>query len=171
MGDSRRVYGTSRPESVLVCRSWCARPIPGCSIIWLLTIPASQALLLRSAKSSWKKRPTAIESLVNGYAVAIGFSFTGKPMRDGFCHVVTYKNCVNLGFNRGALLADAEGILEGSGKLIRHLRINDHDDLDRPLVRRFLRAAIQQVGQVGASSQRLPAKTTRSAAKRVSHPK
>ncbi|MGA8742557.1 MAG: DUF1801 domain-containing protein [Terracidiphilus sp.] len=82
---------------------------------------ASLALALREVVL--EEAPEAIESLVNGYAVVIGFSFTGKPMKDGFCHVVTHKNCVNLGFNRGALLADAEGILEGSGKLIRHLRI------------------------------------------------
>ncbi len=130
---------------------------------------ASLALALREVVL--EEAPEAIESLVNGYAVAIGFSFTGKPMKDGFCHVVTYKNCVNLGFNRGALLADDEGVLEGSGKLIRHLRINDHDDLDRPLVRRFLRAAIEQVGQVGCPSQRVSAKTRKSATKRISHPK
>lgn len=127
---------------------------------------ASLALALREVVL--EEAPEAIESLVNGYAVAIGFSFTGKPMKDGFCHVVTYRNCVNLGFNRGALLADAEGILEGSGKLIRHLRINNHDDLDRPLVRRFLRAAIEQVGD---PSQRVSPKTKKSATKRISLPK
>ena len=106
---------------------------------------ASLALALREAVL--EEAPEAIESLASGYAVAIGFSFTGKPMKDGFCHVVAYKNCVNLGFNRGALLPDAAGVLEGSGKLIRHIRIRNHDDLDRPLVRRFLRAAIEQVGR------------------------
>jgi hypothetical protein len=94
-----------------------------------------------------EEAPEAIESLVNGYAVAIGFSFTGKPLKDGFCHVVTYADHVNLGFNRGAQLADPDGVLEGSGKSIRHIRIRNHDDLDRPLVRRFLRAAIAQVAR------------------------
>jgi hypothetical protein len=130
---------------------------------------ASLALALREVVL--EEAPAAIESLVNGYAVAIGFSFTGKPMKDGFCHVVTYRNCVNLGFNRGALLADPGGILEGSGKLIRHLRINDYDDLDRPLVRRFLRAAIEQVGQVAGPPQRPSAKARKSATKRLSAPK
>ena len=127
---------------------------------------ASLALALREVVL--EEAPEAIESLVNGYAVAIGFSFTGKPMKDGFCHVVTYRNCVNLGFNRGALLADAEGILEGSGKLIRHLRINNHNDLDRPLVRRFLRAAIEQVG---CPLQDASAQPRKSSPKRTSHPK
>jgi hypothetical protein len=104
-----------------------------------------------------EEAPEAIESLVNGYAVAIGFSFTGKPLKDGFCHVVIYKNCVNLGFNRGALLADPDGVLEGSGKLIRHLRVHNHDELDRPIMRRLVRAAIEQVS--GPSKQSASTKT------------
>ena len=37
-----------------------------------------------------EEAPEAIESLVFSYAVSIGFSFTGKPLKYGFCHVVTY---------------------------------------------------------------------------------
>jgi hypothetical protein len=47
-----------------------------------------------------EEAPDAIESIFKGYAVTIGFSFTGKPLKDGFCHVVTYLDHVNLGFNR-----------------------------------------------------------------------
>ncbi len=92
-----------------------------------------------------EEAPKAIESIVKGYAVSIGFSFTGKPLKDGFCHVVAYSSHVNLGFNRGALLSDPGGLLAGTGKSIRHVTIHTHDDLDRPFVRRFLQAAIQQV--------------------------
>jgi hypothetical protein len=116
---------------------------------------ANLALALREIVL--EEAPEAIESLVNGYAVAIGFSFTGKPLKDGFCHVVIYKNCVNLGFNRGALLADPDGVLEGSGKLIRHLRVHNHDELDRPIMRRLVRAAIEQVS--GPSKQSASTKT------------
>ena len=93
-----------------------------------------------------EEAPQAIESLAKGYAVAIGFSFTGKPLKDGFCHVVTYATHVNLGFNRGSSIPDPDGVLAGTGKSIRHITIRNHDDLDRPLVRRYLRAAIEQVG-------------------------
>jgi Domain of unknown function (DU1801) len=118
---------------------------------------ASLALALREIVLD--QAPEAIESLVNGYAVAIGFSFTGKPIKDGFCHVVAYKNCVNLGFNRGALLVDPDGVLEGTGRLIRHLRIRSHDELDRPLVHRFLTAAIAQVADQTATGKKTkPAK-------------
>jgi hypothetical protein len=91
--------------------------------------------------------PEAIESIVKGYALAIGFSFTGKPLKDGFCHIVTYSSHVNLGFNRGALLSDPNRVLQGNGKSIRHITIHDRTELDRPVVRRFLQAAIEQVSR------------------------
>jgi hypothetical protein len=53
---------------------------------------------------------------------------------------------VNLGFNRGALLADPNKLLAGSGKMIRHIAIHNPDDLHRPFLRRYLQAAIEQVG-------------------------
>ena len=90
-----------------------------------------------------EEAPEAIESVVKGYAVAIGFSFTGKPMKDGFCHVVTYSDHVNLGFNRGALIPDPNGVLQGTGKLIRHIPIRSEQDLNRVVIRRYLRTAAE----------------------------
>lgn len=112
---------------------------------------ASLALALREIVL--EEAPKAIESLVNGYAVAIGFSFTGKPLKDGFCHVVIYADHVNLGFNRGALLPDPNRLLSGNGKLIRHLTFRSHDGLERTAVRRFLRAAIEQLSVSPAQSR------------------
>jgi hypothetical protein len=94
-----------------------------------------------------QEAPDAIESISKGYAVAIGFSFTGKPLKDGFCHVVTYSRHVNLGFNRGALLPDPNGVLQGTGKSIRHITIRNQAELDRPSIRRYLQAAIEQIGR------------------------
>jgi hypothetical protein len=93
-----------------------------------------------------EEAPDAIESISKGYAVAIGFSFTGKPLKDGFCHIVTYRSHVNLGFNRGALLSDPNRILVGTGKLIRHITVRNQTELDRSFLRRYLQAAIEQIG-------------------------
>lgn len=93
-----------------------------------------------------EEAPDAIESVAKGYALAIGFSFTGKPMKDGFCHLVAYKGHVNLGFNRGALLRDPNKVLTGNGKSIRHITIRNQDELERPFVRRYLQAAIEEIG-------------------------
>ena len=92
-----------------------------------------------------EEAPGAIESISRGYAVVVGFSFTGKPLKDGFCHVVTYSSYVNLGFNRGALLPDPARVLAGTGKMIRHLKIQNENDLSRPYLRRYIQAAIESV--------------------------
>jgi hypothetical protein len=94
-----------------------------------------------------EEAPAAIESIVKGYALAIGFSFTGKPLKDGFCHIVTYSSHVNLGFNRGAQLPDPNRVLAGNGKSIRHITIHNQHELDRSYIRRYLQAAIEQVGK------------------------
>jgi hypothetical protein len=108
-----------------------------------------------------EEAPDAIESISKGYAVAIGFSFTGKPLKDGFCHIVTYSNHVNLGFNRGALLPNPDGVLQGTGKLIRHITIRSESELDRPFVRRYLQAAIEQMGGPPARRASGPRSETR----------
>jgi hypothetical protein len=92
-----------------------------------------------------EEAPDAIESIVKTYAVSIGFSFTGKPLKDGFCHIVTYSSHVNLGFNRGAQLPDPNKVLQGKGKAIRHVTFRDRNALARPFLRRYLQAAIEQV--------------------------
>jgi hypothetical protein len=90
-----------------------------------------------------EEAPAAVESIVKTYAVSIGFSFTGKPLKDGFCHVVAYATHVNLGFNRGAEMPDPSRVLEGHGKSIRHVTFRKISELDRPFVRRYLQAAIE----------------------------
>jgi len=96
---------------------------------------AARSLVLAEA-------PGATELVYDAYnAVAMGYSFTGRPS-DAFCHIAVYSHWVNLGFNRGAELAEPEGLLAGSGRLIRHLRLQSLADLERPFVRGFVRAAI-----------------------------
>jgi hypothetical protein len=130
---------------VLVCRGM-AKP-PDRRLLGYLAAydPQVSDLTLALREMVLEEAPAAIESIVKSYAVAIGFSFTGKPLKDGFCHIVTYADHVNLGFNRGALLPDPNGILVGKGKSIRHMTIRNHSDLENPVVRRYLQAAIEQV--------------------------
>lgn len=107
--------------------------------------PHVSDLLLALREVVLEEAPDAIESISQGYALAVGFSFTGKPLKDGFCHIVAYKTHVNLGFNRGALLPDPKGVLAGTGKSIRHITIHNQNELQHPNVRRYLQAAIAQV--------------------------
>jgi hypothetical protein len=50
---------------------------------------------------------------------------------------------VNVQFYRGAGLADPEGLLEGAGKHMRHLKLRNARELARPSVKALLRAAVR----------------------------
>jgi len=82
------------------------------------------------------------------YAIALNYTFTGR-LKGAFAHIVVYRGHVNLGFYKGAELADPKKFLEGDGKSIRHLRIGSHGDLAKRHVRKFLGEAISRAAQPG----------------------
>ncbi len=47
-----------------------------------------------------------------------------------FAYVNAFKAHVNVGFFRGAEIADPEGLLEGTGKFMRHLKLRPEHDVD-----------------------------------------
>ena len=76
-------------------------------------------------------------------AVAIAFSFTGKPQQ-AFIHTLVYKDWVSLGFNKGVDLPDPACILRGNGVFIRHIRISSIPDTERHYVRSFVKEATRR---------------------------
>jgi hypothetical protein len=58
-----------------------------------------------------------------------------------FCIYMVGKHHVTLGFHSGALLEDPAGILEGTGKNIRHVKLRTKEDLERPGVAALIQAA------------------------------
>lgn len=70
-----------------------------------------------------------------------GYGVGPKKMSEHFCYISTHKDHIDLGFNYGSELPDPEGLLAGTGKLFRHIKINTPEDLARPAVRRLLEAA------------------------------
>ena len=94
--------------------------------------------------------PDAAESIYQVYTVAIWFGFSGK-MKDMFCYIATNAKHINLGFPRGASLPDPNRVLEGDGKTMRHIKFASERDLERAFVRRYIQAAIEQVGAAAAA--------------------
>jgi hypothetical protein len=47
-----------------------------------------------------------------------------------FAYVDAFQSHVNVGFFRGAELADPAGLLEGTGKMMRHVKLRPDDDID-----------------------------------------
>lgn len=101
-------------------------------------------LFFATRKAVLTAAPEATELVYDAYnAVTVAYSFTDR-LKEAFCHVAAYRDYVNLGFNRGAGLADPERLLVGSGTSIRHIRISASGDLRPPAVQELLRAAVEQ---------------------------
>ena len=83
------------------------------------------------------------ELIYETYCISNAFTFTGKQGQ-GFIHIATYAKHVNLGFDGGTKLEDPEGLLQGTGKLIRHIRLNGVSDVKREAVARLIKGAVQQ---------------------------
>ena len=65
-----------------------------------------------------------------------------KKMTDGYAYIMPMRGYVNLGFYQGALLADPERLLAGTGKGLRHIKIRSVVEANRPAVRALLAKAL-----------------------------
>ncbi len=73
-----------------------------------------------------------------------GYGVGPKKMSEHFCYIGAFKTHVNLGFYYGAALPDPEGLLEGTGKAFRHVKVRSADDLGRPALRTLIEAAARE---------------------------
>lgn len=58
-----------------------------------------------------------------------------------FGYVNAFRAHVNVGFFRGAELADPDGLLEGAGKFMRHVKLRPGADVDATALARLIEAA------------------------------
>jgi hypothetical protein len=58
-----------------------------------------------------------------------------------FCFMMVGKNHVTFGFSRGTSVADTAGLLEGTGKNLRHVKLKDMAQVRDPNLRQLILAA------------------------------
>ncbi|MDJ0938345.1 MAG: DUF1801 domain-containing protein [Woeseiaceae bacterium] len=58
-----------------------------------------------------------------------------------FGYVNAFSNHVNVGFFLGAELSDPGGLLEGTGKFMRHVKVRSGDDVDAEALAALIKAA------------------------------
>ena len=62
-----------------------------------------------------------------------------------FAYVNAFKAHVNVGFFRGAEIADPEGLLEGTGRFMRHVKLRPDRDVDAAALMKLIEAAHARV--------------------------
>jgi len=125
-----------------------------------------RALALQIRQFVVKAVPGSAE-MVNPAARIIGYGF-GTGYRDLICTIMPTKTRVNLGIAQAIELPDPEGLLEGTGKLHRHIKFRPPADLKRPGVRQLLVAAVAAWRQRvdGAAAKRVQPASRRRAGRR-----
>jgi hypothetical protein len=59
----------------------------------------------------------------------------------GFAYVNAFRTHVNVGFFRGAEIADPGGLLEGAGKFMRHVKLRPGEDVDEAALAKLIATA------------------------------
>lgn len=85
--------------------------------------------------------PAANELLYHTHALTTVFSISDK-LTDAFCMLPIYTNHLNLGFNKGTLLKDPNGLLTGTGNLIRHIPVDHPKDYRNKKVKDLIKSAV-----------------------------
>ena len=68
---------------------------------------------------------------------------TSEKMADWICYIAPFKSRINLGFFYGTKLPDPEGLLQGTGKLLRHVKISRVEEIEQPAIKALLVAALE----------------------------
>ncbi|MBC8756391.1 DUF1801 domain-containing protein [Kordia sp. YSTF-M3] len=86
--------------------------------------------------------PDANELVYHTHALTAVFSISEK-LSDAFCMIPIYTKHLNFGFNKGTLLHDPKELLQGTGKLIRHIPVSKIADYRNVNVENLLKSAIE----------------------------
>jgi len=87
--------------------------------------------------------PEAVEVVRLGDRAAT-YGLGPKKMSEGYVYILPHTNWVNLGFYKGADLPDPDGLLEGTGKMLRHIKIRAAAEADNPKIHTLIEAALAE---------------------------
>jgi hypothetical protein len=108
---------------------------------FLAAYPAGVRELAGAARKALAKALPGVAETVDGSAKLLGYSY-GSGYKGLVCTLIMSKTGVKLGIFRGAELPDPARLLQGTGKVHRHVQLRSAADLERPELERLLSAAL-----------------------------
>lgn len=84
--------------------------------------------------------PKAVETVRLGDNAAT-YGIGPKKMTEGYAYIMPLREYVNLGFYQGARLKDPKGLLAGTGKGLRHVKVRHSKDTGSAALRDLVREA------------------------------
>jgi hypothetical protein len=105
--------------------------------------PVIAAMTLAVLKKMRKRYPTAHVLVYDNYnALAIGFA-PGEKAGEAIFSIAAYPKWVSLFFLQAKGVPDPEGLLKGSGNVVKHVVLTSPDDLEIPAIAAMMDAALE----------------------------
>jgi hypothetical protein len=108
----------------------------------LLNITAApmQPIVKRLRSIIQKIDPKAFEVVRLGERSAT-YGVGPSKMTEAYAYILPHAKWVNLGFYKGTDLDDPNGLLEGTGAKLRHIKVHSLEEADRPEFHSMIKAA------------------------------
>lgn len=74
----------------------------------------------------------------------IGYGVGPKKISEHFCYIGAQNDHVNLGFYYGTELPDPEGLMDGTGKKLRHVKVRSIDGTEQASLRHLIYLALDE---------------------------
>jgi hypothetical protein len=105
----------------------------------------AMAKLTREVLAKLRPRfPGAVEMVYDKQrGMVVGFC-PDERASNAINSIGVYSKWINLYFFEGNTLPDPEGLLQGTGNIVRSIRLNRADDLDRPAVKALMAEALKR---------------------------
>jgi hypothetical protein len=95
----------------------------------------------RTVRSLVRTRHPDVVEIARPGERAVSFGFGERKMTEAYAYVMPQRAHLNLGFFRGTSLPDPAGLLEGTGKALRHVKMRAPEDAGRDAVGALIDAA------------------------------
>ena len=108
-----------------------------------ITVPDMQPIARRLREDVVKIDPQTVEVVRLGDRAAT-YGVGPKKMSEGYAYIIPHSKWVNLGFFKGADLPDPAGIMEGTGKKLRHVKVRSVEEAGRHEIRQLIGEALTE---------------------------
>lgn len=90
-----------------------------------------------------KIHPEVVEVVRLGDGAA-SYGIGPKKMSEAYSYIMPKESYVNLGLYYGVSLVDPAGIIEGTGKNLRHVKVRSIRDVTKPALGELIKAALAE---------------------------
>jgi hypothetical protein len=109
--------------------------------LFIKSYPEPVHLIAKQLREIILSELTATREMVDMPSKIIAYGASAK-YADLICAIAPYPKYVNLMFSRGASMPDPDGILKGTGKKARHIRVEEMTNEMGERIRKYLRLTV-----------------------------